>query len=107
MLFGRGASYGGAGHEIVSARAIARGVLQPPAARAQGTPLESAGTRRVVFADPAAPIETAIYKTRYPAPDVKVDGPAIIEFPGQSVVVPPSGSAVADKFGNLHVSIGQ
>ena len=105
VLFGRGASYAGAGHEIVSARAIARGVLQPPAARAQGTPLESAGTRRVVFDDPAAPIETAIYKTRYPAPDVKVDGPAIIEFPGQSVVVPPSGSAVADQFGNLHVSI--
>jgi len=104
-LFGRGASYGGAGHEIVSARAIARGVVQPPAARAQGRPLESAATRRVVFDDPAASIETAIYKTRYPAPDVKVDGPAIIEFPGQSVVVPPRGSAVADKFGNLHVSI--
>jgi N-methylhydantoinase A len=104
-LFGRGASYGGAGHEIVSARAIARGVLQPPAARAQGTQLESAGVRRVVFNDPAAPVETAIYKTRYPAPDVKIDGPAIIEFPGQSVVVPPRGSATADEFGNLHVSI--
>jgi N-methylhydantoinase A len=107
VLFGRGASYGGAGHEIVSARAIARGVVQPPAARAQGKALESAGTRRVVFDDPAASIETAIYKTRYPAPDVKVEGPAIIEFPGQSVVVPPRGSAVADKFGNLHVSIEQ
>jgi N-methylhydantoinase A len=50
-------------------------------------------------------LETAIYKTRYPAPDARVEGPAIIEFPGQSVVVPPAGSAVADKFGNLHVSI--
>ncbi|HWL84927.1 MAG TPA: hypothetical protein VNO21_03955, partial [Polyangiaceae bacterium] len=104
-LFGRGASYGGAGHEIVSARATARGVLQPPAARAQGRPLEVAGARRVVFNDPAAPVETAIYKTRYPAPDVKIDGPAIIEFPGQSVVVPPRGTATADQFGNLHVSI--
>jgi N-methylhydantoinase A len=106
-LFGRGASYGGAGHEIVSARAIAKGVLQPPAARAQGTRLEPAGTRRVVFDDPELSLETAIYKTRYPAPDAKVDGPAIIEFPGQSVVVPPGGSAVADEFGNLHVSIEQ
>jgi len=104
-LFGRGASYGGAGHEIVTARAIARGVLQPPAAQAQGAPLESAGVRRVVFDDPAAPLETAIYKTRYPAPGAEVDGPAIIEFPGQSVVVPPRGCAVADKFGNLHVRI--
>src|SRR5882672_2262355 len=104
-LFGRGASYGGAGHEVVSARAIARGLLQPPAARPQGTALIPAGVRRVIFNDPAAPLETAIYKTRYPAPDARVEGPAIIEFPGQSVVVPPAGSAVADKFGNLHVSI--
>ena len=35
-----------------------------------------------------------------------VEGPAIIEFPGQSVVVPPRGIAKADAFGNLHVSIG-
>jgi len=104
-LFGRGASYGGAGHEVVSARAIARGLLQPPAARPQGTALMPAGVRRVIFNDPAAPLETAIYKTRYPAPDARVEGPAIIEFPGQSVVVPPAGSAAADKFGNLHVSI--
>ncbi len=104
-LFGRGASYGGAGHEVVSVRAIARGLLQPPAARAQGTALIPAGVRRVIFNDPAVPLETVIYKTRYPAPDARVEGPAIIEFPGQSVVVPPAGSAVADKFGNLHVSI--
>src|SRR5882762_6388818 len=103
-LFGRGASYGGAGHEIVSARALARGFLQPPAARPQGSPLTYAGTRRVVFDDPTAFLETAIFKTRYPAPDAKLEGPAIVEFPGQSVVVPPGGSAVADEFGNLHVS---
>jgi N-methylhydantoinase A len=104
-LFGRGASYGGAGHEIVSARALARGFLQPPAARPQGSPLTYAGTRRVVFDDPTTFLETAIFKTRYPAPDAKLEGPAIVEFPGQSVVVPPGGSAVADEFGNLHVSI--
>ena len=106
-MFGRGASYRGAGHEIVSARAIARGALEPPAARAQGTPLAPAGTRRVVFDDPAAPVETAIYKTRYPAPGTSVAGPAIIEFPGQSVVVPPAGDATADAFGNLHVRISR
>jgi N-methylhydantoinase A len=104
-LFGRGASYSGAGHEIVSARAVARGLLQPPAARAQGSPLVAAGTRRVVFDKPAVFVEAAIYKTNYPAPGATVDGPAIIEFPGQSVVVPPGGSALADEFGNLHVSV--
>jgi N-methylhydantoinase A len=33
-----------------------------------------------------------------------VAGPCIIEFPGQSVVVPPDASATADRFGNLHVT---
>ena len=106
-LFGRGASYAAAGHEIVSARAIARGALRPPGARYQGAPLQEAGTRPVIFSDPAASVETAIYKTRYPSPDVSISGPAIIEFPGQSVVVPPRGSARADDFGNLHVRIAQ
>jgi len=64
-----------------------------------------AGVRRVIFNDPAAPLETAIYKTRYPAPDARVEGPAIIEFSRTKRCGAPAGSAAADKFGNLHVSI--
>ncbi len=44
----------------------------------------------VVFDDPAKPVETVIYKTSYPPPGTQADGPCIIEFPGQSVVVPPN-----------------
>jgi N-methylhydantoinase A len=36
-----------------------------------------------------------------------VKGPAIIEFPGQSVVIPPRGIATADQHGNLHVSVAR
>jgi N-methylhydantoinase A len=49
------------------------------------------------------PLATAIYHTSFPEPGAVVDGPAIIEFPGQSVVVPPDATATADGFGNLHV----
>jgi N-methylhydantoinase A len=106
-LFGRGATYTRAGFEILSARAIGQGSLPPPEGKATGEPLKKSGSRRVVFDDPAQPLDTAIYRTIFPPPDTRVRGPALIEFPGQSVVVPPRGVARADAFGNLHVSVAR
>jgi N-methylhydantoinase A len=103
-LFGRGAADARAGFEIIAARIIAQGSLPPPTGLQAGEPLRRAGSRKVVFDDPAAPVETAIFRTSFPPPGSEVVGPAIIEFPGQSVVIPPSGIAKADQFGNLHVS---
>jgi N-methylhydantoinase A len=102
-LFGRGAAFSKAGYELLSVRAVGTGALPPPAAATKGEALERVKTRPVVFRDAKAPLETAIYKTNYPEADAAVEGPAIIEFPGQSVVVPPGAVAKADRFGNLHV----
>jgi len=102
-LFGRGAAFSKAGYEILSVRSVGTGALPPPTQATKGEPLAFAKTRRVVFRDPKAPVDTAIYLTTFPAPGATVDGPAIIEFPGQSVVVPPGARATADDFGNLHV----
>lgn len=104
-LFGRGAGFGRAGFELLSVRVIGRGALPPPATTAGGEPLVPAGTRTVVFDDPRAPVATRIYRTTFPEADATVDGPCIVEFPGQSVVIPPGGRARADRFGNLHVSL--
>src|SRR5215470_1986007 len=104
-LFGRGASYTRAGYEIVSARVIARGSLPPPAGKAKGEKLARSATRKVVFHLSKGPVNTAIYRTSFPSSDTEVKGPAIIEFPGQSVVIPPRGAATADRYGNLHVSV--
>ena len=60
-----------------------------------------------MFDDHDGAVETAIYRITFPAPGSTVKGPAIIEFPGQSVVVPPRGTARADEFGNLHVSVAR
>jgi N-methylhydantoinase A len=57
----------------------------------------------VVFDDPAAALDTAIYKTVFPKFGAEAVGPCIVEFPGQSVVVPPGTKARADAFGNLIV----
>jgi len=84
-------------------RAVGTGALPPPAQATKGEPLAFSKMRKVVFSDPKAPVDTAIYLTAFPAEGAGVDGPAIIEFPGQSVVVPPGARATADGFGNLHV----
>ena len=102
-LFGRGAAFSRAGYEILSARAAGSGALPPPAASNEGEPLELVKTRKVVFRDANAPLDTSIYRTTFPRSGAAVEGPAIIEFPGQSVVVPPNARATADAFGNLHV----
>lgn len=50
-------------------------------------------------------LETTIYATDFPPPDTRIEGPAIIEFPGQSVVIPQGAVATGDEFGNLHVEL--
>ena len=103
-LFGRGAAFSQAGYEILSVQASGTAALPPPAIASQGEPL-----RRV--AQPARSCST-IRKRRskrrsirrqFPPPDAMAEGPCIIEFPGQSVVVPPGATARADRYGNLHV----
>ena len=81
------------------------GVLPPPALATKGERFEPRGQRSVVFRDAKVPVETAIYRTSFPKEGEIAEGPAIIEFPGQSVVVPPGASAKADSFGNIHVRL--
>jgi N-methylhydantoinase A len=103
-LFGRGAAFSNAGYEILSVRVMGSAALAPPAAATKGEPLVSRKSRKVVFDDPKTPVDTAIYLTTFPRAGATANGPAIIEFPGQSVVVPPGMTATADAFGNLHVT---
>ena len=103
-LFGRGAAFSKAGYELLSVRVVGAGALPPPALATEGEVLKPAGRRMVVFRDPRGPVETAIYRTSFPKAGAEVPGPAIIEFPGQSVVVPPRARARADGFGNLHIT---
>ena len=102
-LFGRGAAFSKAGYEILAARSVGSGALPPPAQATKGEPLTYVRSRPVVFTNANAPVETKIYETSFPQSGAQVEGPCIIEFPGQSVVVPPGYGARADDFGNLHV----
>jgi N-methylhydantoinase A len=63
------------------------------------------GSRFIVFDDPLQPVEATVYSTEYPASGQSVEGPCVIEFPGQTVVVPPGGNVRSDELGNLHVKL--
>ncbi len=104
-LFGQGASNPMAGHEVLSVRVVAASNLPVAARAARDDAVTPVGERSVVFEDPAAPVATRIYKTAFPRAGTEIAGPAIIEFPGQSVVLPPGSRAHADEFGNLHVRL--
>jgi N-methylhydantoinase A len=104
-LFGRGAAFSSAGYELIAVRVMGTGPLAPPAFAAKGESFEPRGRRPVVFRDASTPVATAIYLTSFPKEGESAEGPAIIEFPGQSVVVPPGASARSDRFGNIHVRL--
>jgi len=106
-LFGRGAAFSNAGYELISVRAMGTGALPPPALATKGERFEPRGTRPVVFREAKRALDTAIYRTSFPKDGETAKGPAIIEFPGQSVVVPPGASATSDRFGNIHVRLAQ
>lgn len=105
-LFGRGAGYAQAGFEILALRTLGHGKLKPAATAMQGDRLVQSGERKVVFDDPKRPVAAAIYRIQFPRSNEAASGPCIIEYPGQSVVVPPGSVARADAFGNLHVVSG-
>jgi N-methylhydantoinase A len=105
-LFGRGAGYAQAGFEILALRSIGHGKLKPAAIAMQGDKLTSKGSRAVVFDDPKKPVMASIYRIQFPRPGETAEGPCIIEYPGQSVVVPPGSVARSDEFGNLQVVSG-
>lgn len=103
-LFGQGAGSARAGFELLSIRVIGHGDLPVPELTQRGMTIEAVGSRQVVFDDPASPVDTTIYRTMQPPAGHAIDGPCIIEYPGQSVVVPPGAQAQADACGNLEVS---
>ncbi len=104
-LFGRGAAFREAGFEVLSVRALGTGKLVLPVTPSGGDPLVVIGSRLVVFDNPLQPLEVRVYSTEYPAAGQSVEGPCVIEFPGQTVVVPPGGIVRSDESGNLHVKL--
>ncbi len=102
-LFGKGAAFPEAGFEIVSVRADGIGRLPGSEQEMLGEPCREIGSREVVFDDPRRPVETVVYAATFPSVGESISGPALVEFPGHTVVLHPGWTASSDRLGNLIV----
>jgi N-methylhydantoinase A len=63
------------------------------------------GRRRVDYALEGVH-EAVIYDGTKLSPGMRLDGPAIVEDPGMTVVIHPQNRAEVDGFGNIHIHVG-
>lgn len=104
--FGKGAGYRRVGIQALTYMVHASGVLGAPTieptrrGRAQPVKAALAGRRAVVFAAGGA-VETPVLRSRHLRHGNRIEGPAIIEAPTTTIVVPPDHEATVDAYGNI------
>ncbi|MFT4210813.1 MAG: hydantoinase/oxoprolinase family protein [Microbacterium sp.] len=105
--FGRGAVIPGGGVEIAYIRLTASRAIDPlPPRQAQvgGEDLDPIGARSVHF-DQYGGATTPIYAGAALRPGHHIEGPAVIERMGDSVIIPPRGSADVDDRLIIHLAV--
>ncbi len=110
-LYGVGAGYAKAGIEISQIRIDAVGKVAKPnlnARRKTGAGARSAlkGKRKVFFTRPERKlVDTAVYDYQKLGAGATVRGPAIIELPFTTALVPPDHKVTADRYMNLVMEV--
>jgi N-methylhydantoinase A len=106
-IYGKGSAFTGAGTSIGLFKLMARGRVRtpmpPPIERSDTAPV---GRRDVYWRDHGSFTPTDIYDGAKLSSEVTIDGPAILEFPDTTVVVPPGASARMDELGSVLIDVG-
>ena len=111
-LYGAGAGYTKAGIEISEIRVDAVGLVAKPrlkAARARKGSIAGArkGKREIFFTRPELRrIHTPVYDYSLLGPGARINGPAVIELPFTTTLVPPGFKVTLDNYLNLLMEIG-
>jgi N-methylhydantoinase A len=97
--------------QIVNFHLVARALVPKPSlppAVMTGRPLKDTviGTRRVDF-DLDGIVEATIYNGSLLEPGMQLQGPAVIQEPAVTLVVPPGERVSVDDYGNYHVELGR
>jgi N-methylhydantoinase A len=109
-LYGEGTGFSAAGIQAITFRVRGTGVLPfsptlPKLADAEGSDPSTAlrSTRKVCLDARVGYVETPIYDYRALKAGHVITGPAVIEVPTTTVVVPPEMTGVVDHLGNLTI----
>jgi N-methylhydantoinase A len=109
-LYGEGTGFSAAGIQAITFRVRGTGVLPfsptlPKLADAEGSDPSAAShsTRKVCLDARVGYVETPIYDYRALKAGHVITGPAVIEVPTTTVVVPPEMTGVVDHLGNLTI----
>ena len=111
-LYGAGAGYTKAGVEISAMRVDAVGRVAKPRLKAQrGKTVRAAaarkGKRKIFFTRPERKfVETDVYDYALLGPGARVKGPAVIELPFTTALVPPGFKVTIDEYLNLVMEVG-
>jgi N-methylhydantoinase A len=111
QLYGEGSGFAGAGIEVVTVSAEARGRLAAQsairplaAAKPDGPPTET-GRRQVFWPREREALDSAIVAGDSLGPGHEVPGPAVIELPHTTIAVPPGYKAVVDDLGDCVIEL--
>ena len=107
-LYGQGSGFREAGVQAITYRVRGRGVLPfspefPPLEKADGDP-QPATTRPVYLEVGQGFVDTPIYDYATLRAGHVLTGPAVIEVPTTTVVVPGGRTGTVDDLGNLHIT---
>ncbi|MFF0270671.1 hydantoinase/oxoprolinase family protein [Kribbella sp. NPDC004536] len=110
-LYGEGTGFAAAGVQAITFRVRATGVLPFSPGLPKLTEADTSDPaaallehRKVCLDARTGYVETPIYDYRALGAGHRIDGPAVIEVPTTTVVVPPGASGVVDHLGNLVIS---
>ncbi|GAA4920340.1 N-methylhydantoinase A [Actinomycetospora succinea] len=106
-LFGQGSGFSAAGIQAITYRVRGRGVLPfspelPPLETGDGEPPVS-GRRPVYLEIGQGFVDTPIYDYAALRAGHVITGPAVVEVPTTTVVVPEGRTGTVDELGNLHI----
>ncbi|MDP2728238.1 MAG: hydantoinase/oxoprolinase family protein [Dehalococcoidia bacterium] len=95
--------------EVVNARVTGLGVIPKPeiikSGRSGAAKEAQKGTRKVYFREAEGYVDTAIYERSLLLTGATLRGPAIIEQPDTTTVVPPGVEGIVDDYGNVILTV--
>ncbi len=109
-LYGRGSSFREAGTQIGALRSTAIGRIRRPNLGRSGQLSAARGksdARQVYWRTLGRFERTPIYSAAVMADQSRIDGPAIIELPETTIVLPPGSSGRLDDYGNFLIKIDE